>query len=94
MQRFAHATRGPRHSVAILGNVASEPVAQLARRRLWERGRTIAAPHLKYRGQYEKASIPVAVGSQSLSCLIYVATVETLARGVPMASGDWLPDGR
>lgn len=45
-------------------------------------------------GQYEKASIPVAVGSQSLSCLIYVATVETLARGVPMVSGDWLPDGR
>ena len=41
-------------------------------------------------GQYEKAAIQVAVGSQNLSCLIYVATVETLVRGVPMASGDWM----
>ena len=41
-------------------------------------------------GQYEKAAIQVAVGSQSFSCLIYVATVETLACGVPMASGDWM----
>ena len=41
-------------------------------------------------GQYEKADIQVAVGSQNLSCLIYVATVETLVRGVPMASGDWM----
>ena len=41
-------------------------------------------------GQYEKATIIVALGSQSLSCLIYVATLDTLARGVPMASGDWM----
>ena len=41
-------------------------------------------------GQYEKVAIQVAVGSQNLSCLIYVATVETLVRGVPMASGDWM----
>ena len=41
-------------------------------------------------GQYEKAAIQVAVGTQSFSCLIYVATVETLACGVPMASGDWM----
>ena len=43
--------------------------------------------------QCEKASIPIAVGAQSLSCLIYVATVETLARGVPMAFGDWMSEG-
>ena len=41
-------------------------------------------------GQYEKAAIQVAVGSQHLSCFIYVATVETLVRGVHMASGDWM----
>ena len=41
-------------------------------------------------GQYEKAAIQVAVGSQNLSCLIDVATVETLVRGVHMASGDWM----
>jgi gamma-glutamylcyclotransferase (GGCT)/AIG2-like uncharacterized protein YtfP len=41
-------------------------------------------------GQYEKAAIQVAVGSQNLSCLIYVATVETFVRGVHMASGDWM----
>ena len=41
-------------------------------------------------GEYEKASIQVALGSQSLSCLIYAAKLETLARGVPMASGDWM----
>ena len=41
-------------------------------------------------GHYEQAAIQVAVGSQSFSCLIYVATVETLACGVPMASGDWM----
>jgi len=44
-------------------------------------------------GQYEKVSIAVAVGAQILSCLIYVATIETLARGAQMASGDWMPDG-
>ena len=41
-------------------------------------------------GQYEKAVIQVEVGTQSFSCLIYVTTVEALACGVPMTSGDWM----
>ena len=45
-------------------------------------------------GQYEKAFIQVELGAQSLTCLIYVATVDTLARGVPMAPGDWMTHER
>ncbi len=41
-------------------------------------------------GQYQKDWISVAMGPQSLTCLIYVATPETLAHATPMGTGDWM----
>lgn len=41
-------------------------------------------------GQYRKKYIQVSLGVQDVSCLIYEATAETWARGVPMVSGDWM----
>ena len=55
--------------------------------------RLVFAPLPTPDGQYQKDAIPVAVGLQTFSCLIYVATIETLARGVHMSSGDWLDGG-
>ena len=41
-------------------------------------------------GQYRKKYIQVSLGAQDFFCLIYEATAETWARGVPLASGDWM----
>jgi hypothetical protein len=44
--------------------------------------------------QYEKAFTQVVLGTQNLSCLIDVATGDTLARGVSMGSVDWMAHER
>lgn len=41
-------------------------------------------------GQYRKDWVSVAMGPQSLTCLIYVGTPETFAHATPMATGDWM----
>ena len=41
-------------------------------------------------GQYRKKYIQVSLGSQAFSCLVYEATAQACARGVPMVSGDWM----
>jgi len=44
--------------------------------------------------QHEKAFTQVVLGTQNLSCLIDVATGDTLARGVSMGSVDWMAHER
>ena len=41
-------------------------------------------------GQYRKKYIQVSLGAQAFSCLVYEATAQVCARGVPMESGDWM----
>ena len=41
-------------------------------------------------GQYRKKYIQVSLGSQAFCCLVYEATAQACARGVPMVSGDWM----